>query len=132
MKISFASLRLGRGTRSPNQNWHGEEKPPPGSDSNTVLSVTLLLSPRSLRIRRKPACRLARWGGGRVDKRRPPGHDEGSDPTHPAKEPAMPFSHLPALLSSWFALLAAALDRRSAPRLVLLFCGALFARCRRP
>src|SRR5262245_29501823 len=43
----------------------------------------------------------------------------------------MPFSHLPALLSSWFALLAAALDRRSAPRLVLLLCGALFARGRR-
>jgi DDE superfamily endonuclease len=41
------------------------------------------------------------------------------------------FSHLPALLSSWFALLVAALDRRSAPRLVLLLCGALFARGRR-
>jgi len=43
----------------------------------------------------------------------------------------MPFSHLPALLSSWFALLASALDRRSAPRLALLLCGALFARGRR-
>jgi len=43
----------------------------------------------------------------------------------------MPFSHLPALLSSWFALLVTALDRRSAPRLFLLLCGALFARGRR-
>jgi hypothetical protein len=43
----------------------------------------------------------------------------------------MPFSHLPALVSSWFALLTTALDRRSAPRLFLLFGGALFARGRR-
>jgi hypothetical protein len=29
----------------------------------------------------------------------------------------MPFSHLPAVLSAWFCQIAAALDRRSAPRL---------------
>jgi hypothetical protein len=43
----------------------------------------------------------------------------------------MPFSQLPALLSAWFDQIAAALDRRSAPRLFLLLCGALFARGRR-
>jgi len=43
----------------------------------------------------------------------------------------MPFSHLPAPLSAWLSDIAAALDRRSAPRLVLLLCGALFARGRR-
>ena len=43
----------------------------------------------------------------------------------------MPFSHLPAALSAWLAQIAAPLDRRSAPRLLLLLCGALFARGRR-
>src|SRR5947209_6443667 len=43
----------------------------------------------------------------------------------------MPLSHLPALLSAWFADLATALDRRSAPRLLRLLAGALFARGRR-
>jgi hypothetical protein len=43
----------------------------------------------------------------------------------------MPFSQLPALLSAWFHDLAAVLDRRSAPRLMLLLAGALFARGRR-
>jgi len=43
----------------------------------------------------------------------------------------MPLSHLPALLSACFADLCAALDRRSAPRLFLLFQGALFAKGRR-
>ncbi len=43
----------------------------------------------------------------------------------------MPFSHLPAALSSWLAQITAALDCRSAPRLLLLLCGALFARGRR-
>jgi hypothetical protein len=43
----------------------------------------------------------------------------------------MPFSQLPALLSAWFAQIAGALDRRSAPRLRQLLCGALFARGRR-
>ena len=43
----------------------------------------------------------------------------------------MPFSHLPALLSSWLSQIVAALDRRSAPRLLRLLLGALFARGRR-
>lgn len=43
----------------------------------------------------------------------------------------MPLSQLPAFLSACFADLSAALDRRSAPRLLLLFTGALFARGRR-
>jgi len=43
----------------------------------------------------------------------------------------MPFSHLPADLSSWFFALSCALDRRSAPRLNLLLLGALFATGRR-
>jgi hypothetical protein len=43
----------------------------------------------------------------------------------------MPFSHLPAALSAWLAQLTAALDPRSAPRLLRLLCGALFARGRR-
>jgi len=42
----------------------------------------------------------------------------------------MPFSSLPALLSRCFAALAAALDHRSAPRLLVLLVGALFARGR--
>src|ERR1700757_27787 len=43
----------------------------------------------------------------------------------------MPLSQLPALLSVWLTDIAAALDRRSAPRLLLLLVGALFARGRR-
>lgn len=43
----------------------------------------------------------------------------------------MPFSHLPAALSAWLAHITAALDCRSAPRLLRLLCGALFARGRR-
>jgi hypothetical protein len=43
----------------------------------------------------------------------------------------MPFSHLPALLSAWLSTIAGALDRRSAPRLLSLLVGALFARGRR-
>src|SRR2546430_3748804 len=43
----------------------------------------------------------------------------------------MPFSHLPAALSAWLAQIIAPLDPRSAPRLLLLLCGALFARGRR-
>ncbi len=43
----------------------------------------------------------------------------------------MPLSQLPAFLSACFDDLSAALDRRSAPRLFLLLCGALFARGRR-
>jgi hypothetical protein len=43
----------------------------------------------------------------------------------------MPLSQLPAFLSACFHDLTAALDRRSRPRLLLLLCGALFARGRR-
>jgi hypothetical protein len=43
----------------------------------------------------------------------------------------MPLSQLPALLSAWFTDITVALDRRSAPRLFLLFVGALFAKGRR-
>jgi DDE superfamily endonuclease len=43
----------------------------------------------------------------------------------------MPFSQLPALLSAWLATCAASLDARSAPRLLVLLVGALFARGRR-
>lgn len=43
----------------------------------------------------------------------------------------MPFSHLPATVSAWFCQIVAALDRRSAARLLRLLCGALFARGRR-
>ena len=43
----------------------------------------------------------------------------------------MPFSQLPALLSGLLAAIAAALERRSAPRLLRLLAGALFARGRR-
>jgi hypothetical protein len=51
--------------------------------------------------------------------------------THSAKEPAMPFSHLPALLSAWLGQIVCVLDRRSAVRLLSLFLDALFARGRR-
>ena len=43
----------------------------------------------------------------------------------------MPLPQLPALLSAWLTGITAALDRRSAPRLLLLFVGALFAKGRR-
>ena len=43
----------------------------------------------------------------------------------------MPLSQLPALLSAWLTDITAALDRRSAQRLLLLFVGALFAKGRR-
>jgi hypothetical protein len=43
----------------------------------------------------------------------------------------MTSSHLMPAPCQWFARLAAALDRRSAPRLALLFLGATLARGRR-
>ncbi len=43
----------------------------------------------------------------------------------------MPLSQLPILLSAWLADITAALDRRSAPRLLMLLVGALFAKGRR-
>src|SRR3954449_4519658 len=46
-------------------------------------------------------------------------------------EPAMTSSHPLPVPCQWFSWLAAALDRRSAPRLALLFLGAVLARGRR-
>ena len=43
----------------------------------------------------------------------------------------MPLSQLPTLLSAWMSDITAALDRRSAPRLLSLLLGALFAKGRR-
>ena len=43
----------------------------------------------------------------------------------------MPSSHTPAPSCHWFSVLASALDPRSAPRLALLFLGAVLARGRR-
>lgn len=43
----------------------------------------------------------------------------------------MTSSHLPLAPCQWFARPAAALDKRSAPRLALLFLGAVLARGRR-
>jgi DDE superfamily endonuclease len=43
----------------------------------------------------------------------------------------MPLSHLPTVLSAWLSQIVGVLDRRSAPRLLRLFLGALFARGRR-
>jgi hypothetical protein len=43
----------------------------------------------------------------------------------------MPLAHLPATLSAWLHALSTPLDRRSAPRLLLLLVGALFAKGRR-
>src|SRR3954471_135205 len=43
----------------------------------------------------------------------------------------MTSSHLPHVPCQWFSWLAAALDRRSAARLALLFLGAVLARGRR-
>src|SRR5579884_919198 len=43
----------------------------------------------------------------------------------------MPLSQLPGLLSAWLIDITAVLDRRSAPRLLLLLVGALFAKGRR-
>ena len=43
----------------------------------------------------------------------------------------MLLSHLPLVLSAWLSPIVGVLDRRSAPRLLSLFLGALFARGRR-
>jgi DDE superfamily endonuclease len=47
------------------------------------------------------------------------------------KEPAMPFSHLPAYLTTFFLWLASVLDPRLRPRFATLLRGALFADGRR-
>jgi hypothetical protein len=49
----------------------------------------------------------------------------------PRTEPAMTSSHQDAASCQWFSHLASLLDRRSAPRLVWLFIGAILARGRR-
>src|SRR5258706_7489852 len=49
----------------------------------------------------------------------------------PRTDRPMSSSHIPAAPCNWFPRLAAALDRRSAPRLVRLFLGVLLARGRR-
>src|SRR5438067_11186638 len=51
---------------------------------------------------------------------------------HPERSrPPMPSSHPLPVPCQWFARLASALDRRSTPRLALLFLGAVLARGRR-
>jgi hypothetical protein len=66
----------------------------------------------------------------RVDEGRLPDHDDSYQGAR-VKEPAMPFSHLPAFLTSVFAALAHWLDKRTAAWLPLLLAGVLFARgCR--
>src|SRR4051812_43790185 len=49
----------------------------------------------------------------------------------PRAEPAMPSSHTTKPRCQWFVTLAGALGPRSAPRLALLFLGAVLARGRR-
>src|SRR5947209_6241251 len=51
--------------------------------------------------------------------------------TSPGAGPPMTYSHVLPLPCQWFSWLAAALDRRSAPRLARLFLGAVLARGRR-
>src|SRR5260221_14575224 len=52
-------------------------------------------------------------------------------PATPRTDSAMPFSHPLPTPCQWFSDLAAALDRRSAARLALVFVGAVLARGRR-
>src|SRR5262249_16896215 len=67
-----------------------------------------------------------------VDGCRPARDDGGSHASRsPRTEPAMTSSHPLPAPCQWFARLAIALDRRSAPRLALLFLGAVLARGRR-
>src|SRR5881275_1629919 len=75
--------------------------------------------PRGLRTNRMDECRPARGDGGYHASR------------SPRTEPAMPSSHPTPAPCQWFSRLAAALDRRSAPRLAMLFLGAVLARGRR-
>src|ERR1019366_3292554 len=68
-----------------------------------------------------------------VDKCRSVRNDGGCESRQsPRTEPAMTSSHPVAIPCQWFSRLAAVLDRRSAPRLALLFLGAVLARGRRP
>src|SRR6185312_12242142 len=69
-----------------------------------------------------------RVDGGRLDR------DDGGYHTRPSPRPEpapMTSSHSLPASCQWFSWLAASLDRRSAPRLALLFLGAVLARGRR-
>src|SRR5262249_42960773 len=67
-----------------------------------------------------------------VDEGRPDRDDGGCHASRSSRtEPAMPSSHPTVAPCQWFAHLASALDRRSPPRLALLFPGAVLARGRR-
>jgi len=66
-----------------------------------------------------------------VDEGRPIRDDGVTTRPPPRAEPAMPSSHSPPPPCHWFSRLASALDPRSAPRLALLFLGAILARGRR-
>jgi hypothetical protein len=72
-------------------------------------------------------------GSGRIDEGRPDRDDGGyqASQTPRPERPPMTSSHLLPAACQWFSWLAAALDRRSAPRLALLFLGAALARGRR-
>jgi hypothetical protein len=65
-----------------------------------------------------------------VDEGRPPGEDEFTK-TYPAKEPAMPLSFLPALLSTCLRGMDGCLHARSRVRVSLLCLGILLAGGRR-
>src|SRR5581483_8632619 len=68
----------------------------------------------------------------RVDGCRPVRDDGGYQASQSSRtEPAMTSSHPTPAPCQWFDRLAAVLDRRSAPRLALLFLGAVLARGRR-
>src|SRR3954451_15197568 len=70
--------------------------------------------------------------GGHMDGGQPARDDGGYHASRPPRtEPAMTSSHPTPAPCQWFSWLAAALARRSAPRLALLFFGAVLARGRR-
>src|SRR5947209_12889271 len=60
-----------------------------------------------------------------------PGRWRLPDQPRPRTDSAMPLSHPTPAPRQWFSQLAAALDRRSAVRLALVFVGAVLARGRR-
>src|SRR4051812_22602542 len=67
-----------------------------------------------------------------MDRCRSVRDDGGYHANHPSRtEPAVTSSHLDTDPRQWFARLAYPLDKRSAPRLALLFLGAILARGRR-
>ena len=65
-----------------------------------------------------------------MDEGRPPDDDEFTK-TYPPKEPAMPLSFLPALLSTCFQCMDACLHPRRSVRVSLLCFGILLAGGRR-